>query len=409
LIGLILLASYFGGRAAHYFKSPRVTGYLVTGVILSPSVLGILQEEVMSEKLGLITDIALAIIAFSIGGSLELEKLRKIGKQIFWITLSESMGAFLITTGLLGLFFYFLHDWIAIPAAGLSTFAAIALMLGSISAATAPAATLAILHEYGGKGAFTSILLGVVGLDDGMAIILSAFSITIVRSVLTVESLNWLMFFVSICQSILIALVLGAAAGWLLRFLMGSVIRRESMLSVMIGTILLISGLASNLDASPLLANMMLGFMVVNHVARHNELFTMVESMEDPIFGMFFVLAGARLNLDVLRTSGLLAVILILVRFAGKLLGAYLGARISQAPSNVRKYLGYCLLPQAGVAIGLILEATAVMESSHLSTIMLNAVLGSVAINELLTPLFVRFSIIQAGDVNHKAVISENR
>jgi Kef-type K+ transport system membrane component KefB len=378
-------------------------------VILGSSVLGVLPENVISEKLGLITDIALAIIAFSIGGSLELEKLRKIGKQILWITLSESMGAFLITTTLLWLFFCFLHDWVTIPAGSQTTFLAIALMIGSISAATAPAATLAILHEYGAKGTFTSILLGVVGLDDGMAIVLSAFSMTIVHSVLSVENLNWLMFFFSVFQSILIVLALGAAAGWLLGVLMGSAIRQESMLSVTLGTILLISGLASSFDASPLLANMMLGFMVVNHVARHNELFTMVERMEDPIFGMFFVLAGAHLNFDVLRSSGLLAIVLIFVRFAGKLLGTYLGARASRAPSNVRKYLGYCLLPQAGVAIGLILEATAVMESRHLADIMLNAVLGSVAINELLTPLFVRFSIIKAGNADRKTTPSENR
>jgi Kef-type K+ transport system membrane component KefB len=166
----------------------------------------------------------------------------------------------------------------------------------------------------------------------------------------------------------------------------------------MIGSIFLASGLAISIKVSPLLANMMLGFVVTNWVKHHENLFNIVESVEEPIFGMFFTLAGAHLDLKVMQTAGLLCLLIPLGRFAGKILGSCLGAQISRAPHVVKKYLGFALLPKAGVTVGLVLEAKEIFGSTYLSEVMVSAVLGSVIINELLAPFFVRFSLIKAGE-----------
>jgi Kef-type K+ transport system membrane component KefB len=164
----------------------------------------------------------------------------------------------------------------------------------------------------------------------------------------------------------------------------------------------LISGIAISLQVSPLLANMVLGFVVVNFVGPHKDIFSVVESVEEPIFGMFFTLAGAHLDLQMIQTAGWVALLIVLGRFTGKLSGTRLGAQISHAPETVKKYLGYALLPKAGVTVGLVLEAKTIFDPTSFSEIMVNAVLGSVIINELLTPFLVRFSLFRAGEVPRK-------
>ncbi len=143
---------------------------------------------------------------------------------------------------------------------------------------------------------------------------------------------------------------------------------------------------------------MMLGFVVINFVEHHEDIFSVVESLEEPIFGMFFVLAGAHLNLRVIETAGWMALLIIIGRFGGKLVGSWVGAQISQAPKVVKKYLGLALLPTAGVTVGLALEAKNILGETSLAEIMLSAVLGSVILNELLTPFLVRFSLFKAGE-----------
>ena len=186
-MGLLLLLSYVGGKLANLLKAPRVSGYLVTGMILSPSVLGLFQEKLVEEELALITDIALAIIAFSIGGGLGLAKMRKLGRHILWITSIESLGAFIVVTMFISLFFYLLHGSGTISSPFWEIYFPMALVIGAMSAATAPAATMAIIHEYRAKGPLTTILLGVVALDDGMAILLFAFAITIENDLVFVQ------------------------------------------------------------------------------------------------------------------------------------------------------------------------------------------------------------------------------
>jgi Kef-type K+ transport system membrane component KefB len=399
-IGLLLLLSYAGGKLANFLKAPRVSGYLVIGMILSPSALGLFHERLVKEELTLITDIALAIIAFSIGGGLGLAKLRKLGRHILWITPTSAFGSFFVVTIFISLFSYLMHSLGAISSPFWEFYFPMALVIGAISAATAPAAILAIIHEYKAKGPLTTILLGLVALDDGLAIIFFAFAITIAQSIVNHKAITLQNFLLSPIISLLTSLFIGGLLGLCLRKLIRFVDRPGAMLGVMVGAIFLTSGLALSLEASPLLANMMLGFVVANFVDHHEILFTVVEKIEEPIFGMFFTLAGAHLDLGLMQTAGWLALLITLTRFGGKLMGTRLGARISRAPQVVKKYLGLALLPAAGVTVGLVLEAKEIFGPTYLSKLMVNAVLGSVIINELLAPFFVRFSIFKAGETN---------
>lgn len=397
-IGLLLLLSYAGGKAANYFNAPRVTGYLVIGILLSPSLLGLFHESLVKEELTIVTDIALSIIAFSIGGSLSLIKLKKLGKHIFWITFMQAFGAFILTTLILSLFFYFIHSLGAIQSSFWTLYFPMAFVIGAISAATAPAAIMAIVHECRAKGPFTTILLGVIALDDALTILFAAFAFSMAQIFVNHEAVCFTSLLLSPMFSILLSLFIGGALGICLRKLIGFILRKEAMLGVIVGAILLAGGLAISLKASHLLANMMLGFVVVNFVKHHEDLFAVVESIEEPIFGMFFTLAGAHMDFKVMQIAGLIALVIVLGRFSGKLLGSRFGAQISGAPEAVKKYLGIALLPKAGVTVGLILAAGEVFGDTYLSEIMVNAVLGSVIINELIAPFLVRFSLRRAGE-----------
>ncbi len=394
-IGLLLLCGYVGGKVANYVRAPRVSGYLVAGMLLSPSILGIFHEELVKDDLTIITDMALGIIAFSIGGTLELVRLQRLGKHIFWITLVQAIAAFFLATAVIATFFPMIHGS---EFSFRGVYLPMAIVIGAISAATAPAATLAIIHEYKAKGPLTTILLGVVTLDDGLTILFYAFAVTLARSFITQDPLSWQSMVIVPSLHIAIALALGGAVGVCIRMLIRFIPRREALLGVMVGCIFLTSGLALSLKSSPLLANMVLGFMVVNFVRHGEDLFGVVESIEESIFMMFFTLAGAHLDLAVMQTAGWLAVLLTVGRFSGKLLGTCLGAHISHAPETVKRYLGLGLLPTAGVAIGLVLMAKDLFESPLISEVMVSAVLGSVIINELLSPLLVRYALVKSGE-----------
>lgn len=172
------------------------------------------------------------------------------------------------------------------------------------------------------------------------------------------------------------------------------------MLGVLIGFVFLTSGMAISFGVSPLMANMVFGFMVVNYVEHLLDLFKIVESVEELIFSMFFTLAGANINVQVLASSGLLACLIVFSRFTGKLLGVRIGSYISHAPQVVKRYLGLALLPKAGVTVGLILLAKDIFGASPLSTIMVNAVLASVIINELIAPPLTRYALFKAEETN---------
>ncbi len=398
-VGLLLIGSFLGGWAANALKLPRVSGYLVAGMLMSPSFLNVLPSSLTSRDLASLTEVALAIIAYSIGGSLVYKRLRQLGKSIAWITVAQAAGAFLFTTASLLFVWPLLTDFPQICASERALTWVVSIVIGAISAATAPGAVLAIISEYRAKGPFTTTLLGVIALDDGLTIIFFAIASTVANILLNPGSVSFFYMAITPLWEIGLSIILGTIAGIGLQYGVHLARRPSSVLMIVLGAICVASGASIVLHASPLLTNMTVGFIAANWEPRHHQLFHVLEQIEEPIFGLFFSLAGAHFDMTVIKQAGLLGIVILIVRVMGKQAGTWLGANLSGASPAVKKYLGLGLSPQAGVTVGLVLIAEEFLPSG-VSDIVVNAVIGSVILNELIAPPLVTFAFKKAGEVS---------
>ena len=400
-IGVMIIAGFLGGVVMRKIKFPRVTGYIVVGILLSPSVLGSFGLDFLSkaavDSLDIITNVALGIVAYSIGKSLRTESIRKTGRIIAWIAPLQSLGAWLLVT----LVIAFLSPLIlSFPGKTfLQFYFPIALILGAIASATAPALTLAIIHDCRARGPLTTTLLAVVAIDDAIAVIAFAIAVGFAQPLVSgVGAVSYYQMFAVPFLGILKSVGIGVAFGFALINIAKLVKTRKLVLVAVLGVILTCVGVANFLGISLIMANMVVGFVVVNK-GRKDEPFPVIENIEDVVFTFFFVLAGMHFDASVMKTAGILALSLFSIRFAGKYYGARIGARIAHAPEAIKKYIGFALLPQAGVAIGLaILARSAFPESPVLGDILLNAVLASVIISEIVAPPLVKYGITKAGE-----------
>lgn len=393
-IGIIIVVGFLGGWLTEKGKFPRVTGYIIIGVLMSPSLLNIISETNI-ENLDIMTNIALGVIAFLIGGNLDLGTLKKLGKSIAWITPFESLSAWIVVTILL----VFLAPLVAPMAnATLSqTYLPIALIIGAVSCATAPAATMAIIQECKASGPLTTTLLAVVAIDDAIAVILFSIALSISQSLIGIGGISLYASLGLPFLHIAGAIVIGALSGFTLIYIAKLAKSPDLLLVIIVGMIMLCSGIAIFFDISVILANMVAGSVVINRMGKE-EMFLVVGRIENIIYGIFFVLAGLHFDLSVMKAAGLLAVIITLGRILGKYFGARTGASISNASAAVKQYLGFALLPTAGVAIGLALVAKSALPT--IGVVLLNTVLTSVIINEIIAPPFTKFALMKAGEAN---------
>ena len=390
-LGVMITAGVCGSLVLRKVGLPSVTGYILVGVLLGPSIANAIPGEVVA-KLDVLTSIALSVVAYLIGGSLRLDTLRGIGRIVVWVTLFQSMGAWILVSVVVSVVI-----WRLVPGADYWQFSfPMAFIVGAISSATAPAATMAIVRETRAKGPLTTTLLAVVALDDGVAVV--AYSLAVGICMVLVMPGNG----VSLAGVVLepawhigASVALGAALSPLTILATKYVRRHEVQLALVFGAVLLCAGLALMLDLSLIMANMVLGFVVVNAV-RSSEEPSVMGDMETVLYTLFFVLAGLHFDLGVLRSAGVLALAIVLTRCAGKYVGTAIGASISAAPDVIRRYLGLALLPKAGVTVGLALLAAARFPS--FGDLLLNAVLASTIVNELLAPPLTRYAINKAGE-----------
>ncbi|MCK5108956.1 MAG: cation:proton antiporter, partial [Methanosarcinales archaeon] len=346
-VGIMIVIGFLGGLASEKFKFPMITGYILIGVLLSPSLLNIIPRETVGE-LDIITDVALGIIAYLIGGSLHWVDLRRLAKSIAWIIPLESLGSwFLVTLVLASLGSLIMPDetfW--------QTYFPMAFIIGAISCATAPAATMAIISECRAKGPFTTTLLAVVGLDDVIAVVAFAIASGISRPLVNgAESISFYQMLGTPFLHILESISIGIAFAIVLMHTIRLARTRELLLVVVFGMIMLCTGVSTYLGLSLILANMVAGFIIANKVKRR-EMFLVVEEIENVVYVIFFVLAGLHFDLSVMKLAGILALLIVIARCLGKYMGVRVGAGISHAPDNVKKYLGLALLPKAGVTVG---------------------------------------------------------
>lgn len=389
IIGIIIIVGFFGGLAVRKLKIPRITGYIIIGILLSASLLNVISKEVVG-SLSLVTDIALGIIAYLIGGNLHVESLKRLKKNITSITLFQSLGAWFLVTLVLTLL-----GPLFIPNASFyQLYFPMAFIIGAVSCATAPAATIAVVNEYKATGPLTTTLLAVVALDDAIAVLAFAIALGICRPLVSgVGSVSFYQTLIIPLLHILASVAIGIIFAIALIYMVKLTTTRGLLLVVVLGTIMLCTGLTNYLGLSLILANMVMGFILVNTI-RRKDVFSVVDEIEDVIFVMFFVLAGLHFDLNVIKVAGILALLIILSRCFAKYTGARIGASISGAPESVRKYLGLALLPKAGVTIGLVLLAARSFPS--FGAIMVNAVLASTIINELVAPPLTKYAIFKA-------------
>ncbi len=389
-IGIIVVVGFFGGLASEKLKLPRITGYIIIGVLLSPTILGIIPKETIG-NLDIITDISLGFIAYLIGGSLRWEHLQKLAKSIAWITLFQSLGAWFLVALALAI----LGHLIIPNGTFWQTYFPMAFIIGAVSCATAPAAVMAIIRQYKAKGPLTTTLLAVVALDDAIAVIAFAIASGICQPLVNGAGISPYQMLAVPFLHILESAAIGVVFALALMYISRLVRTRDLLLVVVFGMIMLCVGLTTYLGVSSILASMVVGFIVVNKT-RRKDMFLVVEGIEDIFFAMFFVLAGLHFDLSILKVAGVLALLIVLARCVGKYTGARTGARISHAPDAIRKYLGLALLPKAGVTMGLILLAA--LQFPTFGSLMLNAVLASTIINELAAPPLTKYAIFKAGE-----------
>ena len=382
-LAIAMAAGLFMSRLIRYVRLPNVTAYLIAGVLLGP-VFGVLDVSATS-SLSIISDVALGFIAYSIGAEFKLSYLKNIGIKPIVITCFESVFASLVV-------------FLALNA--ISQPLPVSLTLAAIAAATAPAATLMVIRQYKAKGPVCSMLLPVVAMDDATGLILYAvlsnLAISLDREGTQLSAVSLLL--MPLLQ-IIFSLLLGVAIGFVLSLVLRFFHSRGNKLALTLCAVFLGVGLSATnvLNLSSLLVCMMIGATMVNLCHDSTAMLEQCDRFTPPLFMLFFVLSGAGLNFSVLTTVGLVGVIYVIARVAGKVIGATLGAVVEKCDRNIVRYLGLPLIPQAGVAIGM--ARLAVQDLPEYGAIINAVVLAGTLVYELTGPVITKTALLKAGEI----------
>lgn len=401
-LSIALLSGLLLSRLAKLVQLPAVTAYLIAGVLIGPFCLGALGVEGIGitapqlDGLGIICDVALGFIAFSMGNEFRLSQLKKIGKQATVIGIFQA----LITTFVVDVFLIALHfiipDKLSLSAA---------IVLAAVATATAPAATLMVVRQYKAHGPLTDILLPVVALDDAVGLVVFAISFGVAKS-LSSGAIDIISVILEPLIEVVFSLALGAAMGFIFTFCEKFFHSRSKRMAVSVTFVMMTVAISSinfhiggvHVAFSSLLSCMMLGTVFCNVCDVSEELMDRADRWTVPILILFFVISGSKLNLDVFKDPFviLIGLVYILSRSLGKYFGAGLSARAVKCEPNIIKYLGITLLPQAGVALGMAIKATALGPEGE---IVKDITLFAVLIYEIVGPSLTRMALIKAGDI----------
>ena len=390
IVGILIAFSFLASKLFQYLGIPQVVGFIVAGVFLGTSFLNVIPLE-LSNELTFISEIALGLIGFDMGGHLRFSQLRKMGRSILFILLFESLGTFaLVSAGIYALT-QSLHT---------------ALIFGALSSATAPAATVDVLAEYDAEGPLTTSILAVVGLDDAMSLLLFSIAVAGAEAVLTgAQSLSPLQIIEYPIFEIGGSILLGLAAGLLLNTIMGRMKGLHDSMAISVGFVFLAVGLSQTFGLSLILTSMVMGLTVVNRSPEHGKRIRFTIEQAGPvIYVLFFTLVGARFQLALIPTMGVLGIAYVLLRSFGKFAGAWLGGTIGGAEPAVRDNLGLALLSQAGVAIGLALDcecrfAELGPEGQALGSLVLGVITATTFIVQIIGPIGVKLAVQRAGEI----------
>ena len=393
IIGIALVTGLYSSLFFKKLGLPQVIGQMCIGIVLGISGFQLLGNHNIGD-FTVFSELALGIIGFIIGGELRYARLKKIGLSILSITLFESTFSTLFV--FCAVYFY-------------SNNLALSFLIGALAAATAPGGTTQVIQEYRARGPLTNTLYGVVGADDAFAIMIYTLAYNVSKTILIAEKgLNFGIVMYHAMTEIFGSIILGCFLGFVFIMLMERLRGNETRQLFTLSFVLIASGLALHFNLSLILTTMALGIFVGNykpHQAR--SYFQSLNQLTTPIYMLFFILIGANFQLALLPKIGLLGIIYIIFRTLGKISGAWFGGVMSDAPSTVKKYLGLCLLSQAGVALGLAIAAQnelnrlGLVHGSHLSdlgVLIVNVVTGTTLIFQIIGPLTAKFALQRAGE-----------
>ena len=379
-VALMMLAGLIFGRLGKFIKLPNVTGYLIAGLLLGPSFLNLIPIS-MVHGFTVISDIALSFIAFSIGCEFSLAYFKKVGIAPLIIAIAESFGAIILVSVVLILF-------------GVDT--KLAIMLGAIAAATAPAQTIMVIKQFGAKGPLTSMLMSVAAIDDAVALIGFGIAATVVKMISASTTVN-IISFLSPIYEIGISFLFGAVVSIIMKLLFRWFKKHSNRICIITGGILLTYWLSDLLHGSSLLACMALGAFLVNIFEETDEIVETANGFSPPILMIFFVISGAGFDISVLGAVGIIGILYVVMRVVGKMLGAWLGGTITHQEQKIRRYLGPTLMPQAGVALGLIIVAGNLVPAyaNQIRTI----ILCSTFIYSIIGPSVAKYALQKSGEL----------
>jgi len=393
--GFVLLVAFFAGGLSAGVRLPKITGYMIAGIVVGPAVIGLLTPE-MVRDLELVDGVAIAMIALTAGNELDLKAFRPLMRSIYWITLLAVVG----TAVLLGItvlamkgILPFMQDIPLLPAA------AVALVLGVVMAAQSPAVVVALRDEMEADGPMSRTVLGVVVIADLVVILLFAATSSIAKSMIgtpgefsdTIGLLAW-----ELLGSLTSGVLVGAILALYLRF-----VGRSGAALFVVTACFVIAEVGSRLHFDPLLVALAAGMLIRNLTRRGDLLHQEIESASLPVYVVFFASAGAHIDLSVLMSAGIPALIIVIARAAGLIYGARWGARAAGAPTEVRRFAGLGLLPQAGLALAL--SSIFAKAFPGIGDAARSLMLGVVAINQIFTPAVFQWALRRSGEAGRRA------
>lgn len=382
-VACAMIAGLIMTRLTKLVHLPNVTAYLIAGVLIGPNVFNLISSEPLG-SLNVITECALAFIAFSIGDELKITTLKEIGKPALVITLCEAFGAVVLVTGI---------------TMALGFDKVLAIMLGALSASTAPAATLLIVRQYKAEGPLTKMLLPVVAADDGIGLIAYSICVSIALSMINGVAMSFSNTILAPLFEIILSLIIGGVLGFLLALTHRFFKSHTNRMAFCIAFVMLGAGVASHFNLSSLLLCMGIGISYANLSDVADDILVHIDEWTSPLFMLFFVISGAQLDLAILPKIGLIGLVYVIARFGGKFIGAYIGGTITKQPDVVKKNIGWALMPQAGVAIGMATMALAELPPEYGPKIQ-TVILAATLVYEILGPVATKSALKRAGEIN---------
>jgi len=401
VVGIILFTGFVFGEFAVKIRLPKVTGYIIAGVLLNPDLFKFIPKSFI-DSTDIITNIALSFITFSIGGTLLYSRLKKLGRGIGYITVFEAEAAFLaVAIGFLLASPFLLK----VPGSTwLTTFVPFSLLIAALASPTDPTTILAIVHEYNAKGEVSSTVMGVAAFDDALGIINYSIATTLAASFISHAHFSLYPSILKPFVIILASISLGALFGLLFNiFTVFMKKETEGAFIVLIFALLpLCFGAANLLNFDELLATMSMGVIVINFNINRDKIFKILERYtEELVFVLFFTISGMHLELSIFLKASLIVLLFIIFRTAGKFFGTFIGSTLAGSSDKVKRYTVGGLIPQGGIVVGLALLIKQNPVFANIADIIINTVIGATVIHELVGPVLSKIALKKCGEIKN--------